>query len=154
MLIFQSFAGGLGFGVAAETQLVDLLGKLGFIGPGMSGVTGQAAILALQRFMGDPGFFRGVPVAGKTEGITAGNEQSIVIRGMDVVAREAISAFKWLMLDGSASHQVTLVVTGETELLPFFLGGERLGGRGENVAVSASTRCHRLMGTHFHQIIL
>ena len=71
----------------------------------MGRMAGQTAFFAIQRFMGELNLLLGVLVTGKTETVAPGKEQFRVIRCVDIVARKAVSAFKWFMLQGATSHQ-------------------------------------------------
>ncbi len=127
VLIFISFALSQGLGMAVIAQRADLFSKKALEGTRVRRMAGQAAIFALQRLVGELHLFLFILVTGKTEGIPGGNKQRLVIRGVDIVARKAASAFEWFMLYDPASHQVILLVTGETEVPPLFRCGKWVG---------------------------
>ena len=128
VLIFIFFTLSQGLGMAVIAQRTGLFVNKALEGTCMGGMAGQTAIFALHnRLVGELHLFLFIRVTSKTERVSARNKQRLVIRGMNIMARKAVSAIEWFMLYDPASHQGILLVTGETEVLSLFRCGKWVG---------------------------
>lgn len=118
----------------------------------MGGVTRTTARFAVDRSMGEAAVFADVFMTLKTEVIAGTGQESFMVRGMRVMAGEALALLERGMLNRAAPFHRILIVAVEAELFRGVLQSKRILARGRQMAGIALRLGHRAVQTPPQQL--